>query len=157
MTIVRDLSELRPLDWPPLPPDPERMNDHRAAWAEEALDAFAACTGTDGYDTVPDLLCDIMHFMDRAYPNGKQRFEEALSTARASHAEETASPAFKESHENAEGDYLDQKFSNDPKVAAKYLQALMDAENEGDIDDCEFRDGLSEIQAWLENWKPPCP
>lgn len=39
----------------------EPNNLDRAAWAETALDAFRAETGTDREDAVCDLLCDLMH------------------------------------------------------------------------------------------------
>jgi 8-oxo-dGTP pyrophosphatase MutT (NUDIX family) len=53
-----------------LPPDPERQNNDRAAWAEVALRAFAEETGlkpeADEWETVVgDLLADIAHFCDR--------------------------------------------------------------------------------------------
>jgi hypothetical protein len=37
-------------------------NDDRAAWAEEAIQAFERATGTDREDSVSDLLCNLMHF-----------------------------------------------------------------------------------------------
>jgi hypothetical protein len=49
----------------PLPPDPEGMNDRRAAWAGQAIAAFIAATGTDQEDAVCDLLADLMHWCDR--------------------------------------------------------------------------------------------
>jgi hypothetical protein len=48
-----------------LPPDPEHMNDERAAWAAQALITFIAATGTDFQDALPDLLADLMHWCDR--------------------------------------------------------------------------------------------
>ena len=40
-----------------LPPDPEGMNDRRARWAEFALRAFAAATGTDRGDLIHFAGC----------------------------------------------------------------------------------------------------
>ncbi len=48
-----------------LPPDPEGMNDHRSAWAGEAIATFMLATGTDLEDAVSDLLADIRHWCDR--------------------------------------------------------------------------------------------
>ncbi len=48
-----------------LPPDPEGMNDNRAAWAGEALAVFMLATGTDLEDAVSDLIADLMHWCDR--------------------------------------------------------------------------------------------
>ena len=48
-----------------LPPDPEGMNDHRSAWAGEAIATFMLATGTDLEDAVSDLLVDIRHWCDR--------------------------------------------------------------------------------------------
>ncbi len=61
-----------------LPPDPESMNDDRAAWASEALERFQAVTGTDREDSLADLLCDLMHWSDR----NNFDFEAALDRAR---------------------------------------------------------------------------
>jgi len=49
----------------PLPPDPDRMNDDRAAWADEAVAAFRLEIGTDLEDALADLLADLMHWSDR--------------------------------------------------------------------------------------------
>ncbi len=48
-----------------LPPDPERMNGRRSAWAARAVAAFMDETGTDEADAVCDLLADMMHWCDR--------------------------------------------------------------------------------------------
>lgn len=48
-----------------IPPDPEQENNNRAEWAQEAIDAFEAATGTEPGDAIADLLCDIAHFCDR--------------------------------------------------------------------------------------------
>ena len=47
------------------PPDPDGLNDDRAAWAGSALAAFVRTTGTDEEDAVGDLLADLMHWCDR--------------------------------------------------------------------------------------------
>jgi hypothetical protein len=49
----------------PLPPDPENMNDRRAAWAEYCLQEFLRNTGTEAEDMLCDLLCDLQHWCDR--------------------------------------------------------------------------------------------
>ena len=48
-----------------LPPDPDAMNDRRAAWADRAITAFRAETGADHDDALCDLLADLMHWADR--------------------------------------------------------------------------------------------
>ncbi len=48
-----------------VPPDPEWMNDKRAAWAATALHSFMEETGTDEEDAVCDLLADLLHWCDR--------------------------------------------------------------------------------------------
>ena len=50
---------------PPLPPDPERMNDVRASRADQALQHFRRLTQTNHEDALGDLLCDLMHWSDR--------------------------------------------------------------------------------------------
>jgi len=68
----------------PIPPDPEGLNDDRAAWAGDAIDAFARTTGVDDPDdAVSDLIADLRHWCDR---NGVE-FEEAVR--RAAHHYET--------------------------------------------------------------------
>jgi hypothetical protein len=65
-----------------LPPDPEEMNNNRAAFAGAALRHFRCITGTD-YDTaLTDLLADLMHWCD-----GTQ------ATARMHYAAETSASA----------------------------------------------------------------
>lgn len=71
-----------------LPPDPERMNDDRAEWADHAIRAFAIHTGMveePDDDIVPDLLADLMHWCDRNHLS----FDELLRRARNHYAEET--------------------------------------------------------------------
>lgn len=73
-----------------LPPDPEMMNDKRAAWAWKALEAFMDATGTDPHDAVADLLCDLMHVCDRFREEPDVGdFEEQLDRARGYYREET--------------------------------------------------------------------
>ena len=48
-----------------LPPDPEGMNNRRAAWAGQAIHQFVLATGTDLEDALSDLLADLMHWSDR--------------------------------------------------------------------------------------------
>jgi hypothetical protein len=45
--------------------DPDEKNADRANWAETALAAFMAETGTERSDALADLLCDLMHWCDR--------------------------------------------------------------------------------------------
>lgn len=71
-----------------LPPDPEMMNDKRAACAWRALEAFMEATGTDPHDAVADLLCDLMHACDRL-KDEVGLFEEQLERARGFYREET--------------------------------------------------------------------
>jgi hypothetical protein len=65
-----------------LPPDPEQMNDKRAAWASLAVRAFQVATGTDDEDVLGDLLADLMHWADRhdydfdaAFDRGRLHYE----------------------------------------------------------------------------------
>lgn len=69
-----------------LPPDPDNMNDSRAAWAGVALLAFMLETATDREDALGDLLADLMHWADRHNFD----FDLALDRARCHYAEETA-------------------------------------------------------------------
>lgn len=70
---------------PPLPPDPEGMNDDRALWADVGLKSFQVVTGSDDEDALVDFLGDIMHWCDRR----GQSFEEALVSARSHYEAET--------------------------------------------------------------------
>lgn len=67
-----------------LPPDPEGMNDTRAAWADTAIRAFQEATGTDD-DALGDLLTDLMHWSDR----NNYDFESALCRATGHYEAET--------------------------------------------------------------------
>jgi hypothetical protein len=72
-----------------LPPDPEGMNERRAAWAGLAIAAFMAATGTDLGDALPDLLADLMHWSDRTGYD----FDAALERARDHYEVETLEEA----------------------------------------------------------------
>lgn len=75
----------------PLPPDPEGMNNDRAEWALEAIEAFRSVTGAE-YDTaIYDLLCDLMHLCDRTED---WSFDAALRMAKRHYKEETTNPPF---------------------------------------------------------------
>ncbi len=71
---------------PTVPPDPERMNDNRSAWAAAAVFAFQDATGTDVGDALCDLLADLMHWADRH----NHDFEAALLRGRYHYESETA-------------------------------------------------------------------
>ncbi len=68
-----------------VPPDPERMNDKRSAWAAVAVRAFIDETGTDEEDAVCDLVADLIHWCDR---HGYD-FERELSRGRSHYDAET--------------------------------------------------------------------
>jgi hypothetical protein len=76
-----------PLTQSVLPPDPEGVNDSRAAWASIAIQAFQAATGTDDEDALGDLLTDLMHWSDRNIYD----FEAALCRAHEHYEAETTS------------------------------------------------------------------
>jgi hypothetical protein len=69
-----------------VPPDPDELNDDRAVWAEVALAAFAAETGCDRADALPDLLCDLLHWCDRTGVS----FADELERARGHYRVETS-------------------------------------------------------------------
>jgi hypothetical protein len=68
---------------PDLPPDPEDMNDRRAAWAGEALSRFRDLTGTEPGDAVCDLVADLMHWCDRNGQDFGRELERATGHFRA--------------------------------------------------------------------------
>ena len=70
-----------------LPPDPDGMNDERAAWGKAALEAFQDLTRTDDGDAIGDLLSDLIHLCDRTDVFGE--FEAALRRARMHYRDET--------------------------------------------------------------------
>ena len=61
-----------------LPPDPDGLNDDRAAWAGSALALFMHITGTDEDAALGDLLANLMHLADRT----NHDFNAALDRAR---------------------------------------------------------------------------
>lgn len=67
------------------PPDPEGMNDKRAAWAGASLRTFIDQTGADEEDALGDLLGDLMHWSDRY----NYDFDAALDRARFHYEAET--------------------------------------------------------------------
>jgi len=91
MVIAEPYREYRPVavahhrNDAPLPPDPEGMNDKRAAWGGRAIAAFEKATGVDREDALSDLLADLFHWCDR---NGVD-FEHELARARGHYDEET--------------------------------------------------------------------
>ena len=68
-----------------LPPDPDEMNERRAAWADAAIRAFRREVRTDIEDAVCDLLTDLMHWCDQ----NNQRFNIQLGRARTHYMYET--------------------------------------------------------------------
>lgn len=83
--MTNDLPQLKNAS---LPADPDGQNNERALWADHALRAFMAETGTDYEDALCDLLCDLMHLSDRTPFD----FEAALQHARDHYLAETAQP-----------------------------------------------------------------
>jgi hypothetical protein len=70
-----------------VPPDPERMNDSRAAWAATALEMFMEETGAEECDALADLLTDLRHWCDRhgvdyAEQDARAEFHYEAETAR---------------------------------------------------------------------------
>jgi hypothetical protein len=61
----------------------------RAAWADEALQAFIFRTGCDHEDSLADLLADLMHWAD----DNELNFAEQLHRARYHYAVELAEGA----------------------------------------------------------------
>jgi len=74
-------------------PDPEQMNDDRAAWALHALLAFVDLTNVEADDALADLLSDLMHLSDRARADTDRDdafdFEACLARARSNYQAET--------------------------------------------------------------------
>jgi len=60
------------------------LNEYRAEWARQALDAFQDITQSDHEDSLSDLLCDLMHYADK----WKIDFELELARARDNYFEE---------------------------------------------------------------------
>lgn len=73
-----------------LPPDPDELNDDRAEWAGEAIDAFAAAVyaerNTEDDTTIlADLLANLRHWADRNAVD----FDSAMVQAICHYADET--------------------------------------------------------------------
>ena len=66
-----------------LPTDPQGRNDERALWAQVALAAFVAETGTDETTVLVEFLAGVMHWCDRS-----GRLEAHLERARSLYREE---------------------------------------------------------------------
>lgn len=43
----------------------EKLNEQRAGWARDAIDAFEKATGTEGEESVSDLISDLGHLCDQ--------------------------------------------------------------------------------------------
>lgn len=76
-----------------LPADPDGLNDDRAEWAGEAVEAFAgavyATRTTESDATIlSDLLCNLRHWADRNAVD----FDTALVQAICHYADETMQP-----------------------------------------------------------------
>jgi hypothetical protein len=67
-----------------LPNDPQERNDERALWAQIALAAFVAETGTDESNALVEFLVGVMHWCDRS----GESFEAHLQRARSLYGEE---------------------------------------------------------------------
>lgn len=72
-----------------LPTDPQGRNDERALWAQVALAAFVAETGTDETTVLVEFLAGVMHWCDRS----GESFEAQLERARSLYREEMALPS----------------------------------------------------------------
>jgi len=49
-----------------LPPDPDNMNEERAAWAGACIQAMSDMTGCEpGQEALGDLVCNLFHWGDR--------------------------------------------------------------------------------------------
>lgn len=75
-----------------LPPDPEDMNDDRAAWALHAIKAFQEATGTDDCDAIGDLLCNLFHLADRMGHRYGADVAKLFDRARSCYGDETLDP-----------------------------------------------------------------
>jgi len=62
----------------------EPTNSDRASWADKAIRAFMAETGTDYEDSLGDLLCDLMHWAESAQFD----FAAALACAEQNYSDE---------------------------------------------------------------------
>ena len=61
-----------------LPPDPEELNNARAAWGAEALLHFTEVCKTDMEDALCDLLCDLRHWADRNGTDWQAELDRAM-------------------------------------------------------------------------------
>jgi hypothetical protein len=68
-------------------PDPDGMNDSRAACAANAIEQFAQTTGSNDEGVLSDLLADLMHWSDRR----NMPFDRELARAREHYEAETRS------------------------------------------------------------------
>lgn len=88
---LQDTTSVMPADWgvgdaaKAVPPDPEKMNDERARFADNAINAFVRVSGCDAENSLGDLLCNLMHWADRKNFD----FEAALERAQRNYGEET--------------------------------------------------------------------
>jgi hypothetical protein len=56
----------KPTTKPTLPPDPDNMNDDRAAWADVCIHLMSELTGCEpGQEALGDLMCNLFHWGDR--------------------------------------------------------------------------------------------
>lgn len=63
---ARNPNYRRPAMSKQLPPDPDGMNDARAAWAGQSINLMSTLTGCEpGQEALGDLLCNIFHWGDR--------------------------------------------------------------------------------------------
>lgn len=69
-----------------LPPDPEKMNEHRANRANSMMQEFWHSTDDVPEQPFAEILCDFMHWADR---NGVH-FADSLARARVYYALETS-------------------------------------------------------------------
>lgn len=69
-----------------LPPDPDGMNEARAAWADGCLNTMAGASGCErGKEALGDMLCNCFHWCDR---NGLD-MDEMIERARSNYKAET--------------------------------------------------------------------
>lgn len=88
---LQDTTSVMPADWgvgdapTAVPPDPEKMNDERARFADNAIKTFVRFGGCDEENSLGDLLCNLMHWADR----NNFDFDAALERAQRNYGEET--------------------------------------------------------------------
>lgn len=122
----------------PLPPDPEGRNDDRAAWANTAVEAFAAevfhlfADREDCDMVLGDLLCDLRHWCDRMGLD----FYKILTRSDHHYAEEIGC------------DYLPRVLSPIARDALDFYERFQEYINHEDYElpDCSgLRDGLIKL------------